>query len=148
MRAVLIDPTEKAVTEINLASADYGEIQRAMGCKSFTSGSRPLNGSISEGFDALCVDDTDLLDPGEDQSLRDRLQIDPHDWYQIDADCDPPLSYPLSGKGLVIGIDPYGEGCDARISVDELKSRVTFTQTKIRGFEARQITNYIAERKV
>jgi hypothetical protein len=123
MRALLIDPEKRTITEIEF-EGDYRTIQAILGCSSFTNGSRPLNGSLEEGFDTLYVSDDDLED-------RD----DPRFWFQVDADRDPPSSYPLAGLGLVLGVDEEGKGCNARISIAELTARITFTQRKFRGFE-------------
>jgi hypothetical protein len=60
----------------------------------------------------------------------------PRFWFQVDADRDPPSSYPIGGRGLVTGTGPgRRHSCDVRISVDELRARITFTQRKFRGFE-------------
>jgi hypothetical protein len=72
------------------------------GCRHFTTGSRPLRGNMSAGSDGLLVSDDDLED-------RD----DPRFWFQVDADKDPPSSFPVAGRGLVTGIDKSGETCAA-----------------------------------
>ena len=41
------------------------------------------------------------------------------------------------GRGLVVGVDRNGEDCDARISLEELTARVSFTRRKFRGFKAK-----------
>jgi hypothetical protein len=124
MRAYLIDGDQRSITEIDFIG-DYKAMQRAIGCDEFTSGAF-LNGSISEGFDDVLVSDDYLED-----------EDDPKGWFQIDADRDPPSSFPIAGKGLVIGADKMGESCGARISLEELTSRVTFTRRKFRGFEVK-----------
>jgi hypothetical protein len=123
IRAILIDPKARTLTEVRIKSG-YKNVQKAIGCRSFTTGSRPLCGSLSEGFDAVYCSDDDLEDRG-----------DPRFWFQVDADCNPPSSDPIAGRGLVLGADPQGADCDARISVEELAKRITFTQRKFRGFE-------------
>jgi hypothetical protein len=123
MRAILIDPEKRTITEIEF-EGDYRKIQAVLGCDRFTSGSRPLNGSLEEGFDSLYVSDDDFED-------RD----DPRFWFQVDADRTPLSSYPLAGLGLVLGVDEQGGGRDASISVEELTKRIIFTQRKFRGFE-------------
>jgi hypothetical protein len=122
-RAILIDPEKRTITEIQIEKG-YEKIQEALGCRSFTAGSRPLTGSIAEGFDTLYVSDDDMED-------RD----DPRFWFQVDTDRDPPSSYPIAGLGLAAGIDEEGGSCDVRISVADLTPRITFTQRKFRGFE-------------
>jgi hypothetical protein len=82
---------------------------------------------MTEGFDAIYVSDDDLED-------RD----DPRFWFQVGADRRPPSSFPLAGNGLVHGVDPEGEPCDIKISLDEVRARITFTRRKFRGFEIGQ----------
>jgi hypothetical protein len=122
VRAFLIDPEQRAIREFSF-EGNYRTIQTILKCHSFTAGSRPLNGSLAEGFDTLYVSDDDLED-----------RENPRFWFQVDAGRDPPSSYPLNGLGMVIGIDDRGESCDARISAEELSRRITFTQRKFRGF--------------
>jgi hypothetical protein len=127
MRAILIDPERRTIEEIAAELPEgegYKEIQRLIGCRDFTSGSRPLNGSLAKGFDSLYVSD-DVMEDGDDSRF----------WFQVDADRDPPSSYPIAGRGLVVGVDREGDSCDARITLDELRARITFTQRKFRGFE-------------
>jgi hypothetical protein len=122
-RAFLIDAETRSITEIDFVGG-YKEVQRLLGCRHFTTGSRPFNGSLEQGFDGLYASD-DLLEDRDD----------PKHWYQIDADRNPPSSYPIAGRGLVHGTDEIGEDRDARISRDELTARVTFTKRKFRGFK-------------
>ena len=68
-----------------------------------------------------------------DDQIED--EDDPRFWVQVDADRNPPSSYPIAGLGLVCRTDPNGAGCGARISIIELKSRIRFTQRKFRGFQ-------------
>jgi hypothetical protein len=123
MRAILIDPEKQSLTEIQLKSGDFREINKAIGCRSFTTGAF-LNGSLEEGFDSVDVSDDDMEDRG-----------DPRFWFQVDADRDPPSSYPIAGRGLAVGTDKEGATCDVRIGIDELRSRIAFTQRKFRGFK-------------
>ena len=104
-------------------SDDYREINGILCCRSHTLGAH-LNGSIAKGFDAIYVSDDCLED-------RD----DPRFWFQVDAERDPPSSFPIAGLGLALGTDTEGAGCDVRISVEELAKRVTFTRRKFRGFD-------------
>jgi hypothetical protein len=81
---------------------------------------------MEKGWDGLLVSDDDLED-------RD----DPRFWFQVDADKDPPSSFPIAGRGLVTGVDPMAETCAASISLEELAPRITFSQRKFRGFEVK-----------
>jgi hypothetical protein len=123
MRAILIDPEKKTVTEIQLKSGDYREIRAILQCHSIAS-SAHLGGSIAKGFDAVFVSD-DLLEERED----------PRFWFQVDASRDPPSSFPIAGRGVAMGTDSKGDACDVRIGVAELASWITFTQRKFRGFK-------------
>ncbi len=123
MRAILIDPEKRTLTEVQLANGGYQEIQKVLRCHSFTIGAY-LSGSFEAGFDTVAVSDDQLED-------RD----DPRFWFQVDADRNPPSSYPIAGLGLATGVDSEGATCDVRISVAELQSRTTFTQRKFRGFK-------------
>ena len=130
MRAILIDPETKTFTEIQITD-DIDGIQKVLRCGRFTTGGRPLRGSLSTGFDTLYV---------SDDSLEDREG--PRFWFQVDADRDPPSSYPIAGPGLAYGIDSNGAACDVGISVAELQSRITFTQWKFRGFRQTLIGSF------
>jgi hypothetical protein len=121
MHAILIDPENRTVTEMELNSDDYREINAVLHCHSHTTGAY-LRGSIETGFDAVYVSD----DPLEDRD-------DSRFWFQVDADRDPPSSYPIAGLGLALGTDTGGAGCNVGISVAELAARITFTQRKFRG---------------
>ena len=76
MRAFLIDPELRTITEIDFAG-DYKKIQQIIGCDSFTTGAF-LNGSYEKGYDAVLVSDDVLT---EDDN--------PKHWFQVDADRDP-----------------------------------------------------------
>ena len=130
MRAILIDPETKTFTEIQIAD-DIDGIQKVLRCGRFTTGGRPLRGSLSTGFDTLYVSDDNLED-----------REGPRFWFQVDADRDPPSSYPIAGPGLAYGIDSNGAACDVGISVAELQSRITFTQWKFRGFRQTLIGSF------
>ena len=119
-RTILIDPETRTIEELAIELSDE-EIERIIGCDSFAV-SATLNGSIETGFDAIYVSEDDP----EDTS--------PRFWFEVDAaDRDSP--HPIAGRGLVVGTDRDGGDCDARISLDELRARITFTQRKFRGFE-------------
>jgi hypothetical protein len=131
MRAILIDPEKRTVSEIEHSGGGYQETNSILGCDTYTTGAW-LKGSISKGFDAVYVSD----DPLEDQD-------DPRFWFQVDADRNPPSSFPITGLGIVMGTDREGESCDAKISVEEVAKRITFTQRKFRGFTVESGANFI-----
>jgi hypothetical protein len=116
MRAILIDPETQSLTEIELKAGDLREIRNAIGCRLFTTGVY-LNGSLEAGFDSIDVGDDGL--EGRDDSRF---------WFQVDADRDRPSSRPLAGRGLAVGTNKYGATCGLRISINELRARIVFTQ--------------------
>ena len=122
MRAILIDPEKQTFTSIEVGK-NFHEIQRALKCRSFTTGAR-LRGSIEEGFDAIYASD----DPLEERD-------NPRFWFQVDADRNPPSSFPIAGLGLVLGADKEGKSCDTSVTVEELAPRITFSERKFRGFK-------------
>jgi hypothetical protein len=122
MRAILIDPEKRTVTEIQIDD-DYRAIQAALQCKSFTTAAH-LSGNIERGFDAVYASD-DPLDEREES---------PRFWFQVDADRASPSSYPIAGLGLALGTGKQGEGVDVGISREELEKRIAFTRRRFRGF--------------
>jgi hypothetical protein len=80
MRALLIDPEQRTVTEMQIKGDDYRETNRILGCDMQTTGAY-LNGSLEEGYDCIAVSD-DVL--SEDNA--------PRFWFQVDANQDPPAS--------------------------------------------------------
>ena len=115
MRAILIDPETKTFTEIQIAD-DIDGIQKVLRCGRFTTGARPLRGSLLTGFDTLYVSD-DSPEDREGQGF----------WFQVDADRDPPSSYPIAGPGLAYGIDSNGAACDVGISVAATRGPETWS---------------------
>lgn len=114
MRAYLIDPEPRTITEIDFGGG-CAAIDRIIGCEWFTTVTM-LNGSLAKGFDTIYVSH-DALNP-------ERC------WCQYDAD-------PIAGKGVVVGFGPAGTKgyCDAHISLDELTRRIQFIRRKFRGVE-------------
>jgi hypothetical protein len=114
-RAILIDPEARSFTEVQISPDIIEEIYRMIGCRRFVSSGRSLNGSLEEGFDHIL----------SDYNMEDRG--DPRFWFQVDADRNPPSSFPIAGRGLVVGVDDSGGRCDAGISIDALKKRIAFS---------------------
>src|SRR5262249_55861509 len=113
MRAILIDPEKQTITETQLEDDNYKKIQAVLRCRSFTTGAH-LSGTLSTGFDAIYVSDDELPDEPTADNPGPRF------WFQVDADCNPPSSFPIGSLGLAMGVDKEGAGCDVRISVAEL----------------------------
>lgn len=126
MRAILIDPEAKALTEVDI-DGGYKGIQKILKCREFTIGAY-LTGSLARGGESIYV---------SDDYIEDRPSA--RYWFQVDADRDPPSSYPIAGLGLATGFDSEGGEAALRMSVDELGKRITFTQRRLRGFRTREI---------
>jgi hypothetical protein len=128
MRAILIDPEKRTVSEIQLKGGDdVQEINAVFRCEYHAIGAH-LDGPPGAGGDVIYVSDDELKD-GED----------PRFWFQVDADRNPPSSFPIAGFGLALCIDiEKGADCDVRMSVAELTRRITFTQRKFRGFKGKR----------
>jgi|SoimicMinimDraft_5_1059733.scaffolds.fasta_scaffold55081_1 hypothetical protein len=56
MRAILIDPENQTLTEIQLETGDYREINKVICAGRYGTGAF-LNGSLEDGFDSIAVSD-------------------------------------------------------------------------------------------
>jgi hypothetical protein len=125
MRAILIDPERRAIEEIDLPSASYEHIKAVLGGPVDTA--TWLNQAWDGSYDAVYVLDN-----------FDHLTEPPRFWFQIDTEGpdrdDPPMSFPIGGKGLILRVDERGRDCAAAISVEALTKRVRFTKRVFRGF--------------
>ncbi len=114
MRAILIDPDKRTFVEMQVGY-DEGDYETVLSCECFTTG------AFLNGCDVVYVSDDDMDD-------RDN----PRFWFQVDADRSPPSSFPIGGLGLVVGI-AGDRAADAKISIDEMAKRITFTERKFRA---------------
>lgn len=116
MKAILIDPFEKTVTEVD-HNGNYRQI--------YTLLSHPEHRVDCftvvqiENDDAIFVDDEGLLkDPKHFFVWRGYPQ-------------------PLAGKGLILGTNDEGDSVDAVISVEDVKKRVSFrSDLRLHDFES------------
>lgn len=83
VRAILIDPEEQSLTEIEIG-AHHEEIEGVLRYDSFAIGAH-LGGSSEQGFNTVYVSDDEITEADS-----------PRDWFQVDADRDPPSSYPIA----------------------------------------------------
>jgi len=100
-RGYLIDPYKAEVQPITVPMDDYKEIQRQLGCDTFTTGGYLENG------DVLFVDDEGMLKG-------------PTHFFRIKGLNDQPLA----GRGVVLGSDGEGGSADVKTSESEMMSRV------------------------
>jgi hypothetical protein len=103
MKAYLIDPKERSITQVEHDDSDYKNISRAIDCDYFATI------DINEHGDTIYVDDEGLL-------IQDVK-------YMFCLDGNPNNIY--AGKGLVLGTDEEGESCEPTITLDDVKKRVT-----------------------
>ena len=101
MRAIIINPEKKEVTEIQIGS-DYKEIYKAISCDTF---SCPIT---YDNNDSLYCDDEGLFKPQKGGVIME-------DWY-----------YPILGKMLVLGTDENGESVDAKSDIKFFTDRITW----------------------
>lgn len=121
-RAILIDPTNKSVTEIEY-DGDYRSISKLLGCELFTVA---LNIATLGEPDTLFVDDEGLL-----------TYPNPHGYFRL-----PGLNYPgtLAGKGLLLGSDGMGGDAPALTRLEHITRAVEFIDTPAEDEVAPSIT--------
>ena len=100
MRAILIDPVERTITEVE-HDGNYKSIYPQLGCDLFTC-------VYLENDDAMFVDDEGLLKGGQH-------------FFKLNT-----YPQPLAGRGLILGCDADGETAGATISLEEITGRITF----------------------
>lgn len=98
MKAILIDPVARTVTEVDADFAgDYRQISAHLGREYFTAAS-----SINRRGDVLFVDDDGLFKPDQQFFL----------WGGLDS--------PLAGRGLILGSDSEGDTAPPWISLESV----------------------------
>lgn len=100
MKAILINPFEKSVAEVDY-SGDYHDIYKLIDCDVFA--------VSSDGANDIFVDDEGLL--------KDDLTKQAFFWVSG-------MEQPLAGKGLVLSSDAEGETIAATIDVETLTNRI------------------------
>lgn len=116
MRAILINPEDRTVTEVNY-SGNYEQIYELIGCSTFTV---IYVGLGDDDTEALFIDDEGLLH--EPKPL--------FKW----------ASYPqpLAGRGLILGENDEGDCVATKMTLDDVKAQVTWPAVWFTGFAARQ----------
>ena len=109
MRAILIDPEAKTITEVDY-TGDYKNIYVHIGVDCFT----VVRLSPTE---TVFIDDEGLYRENQKYVIW-------KDYYQ-----------PLAGKGLILGIDESGESIATELDLQYVKSMVTFPDIELSHFE-------------
>ena len=106
MRAILIDPVKKTVTEVDY-TGPYTQIYEFIHASTFCLAGSFLSYSGPESFDHKCddmyVDDEGLFDPK-------------FGWFMWTG-----YPTPLAGYGLLLGTNHVGDSCSIRSTIEELK---------------------------
>lgn len=113
MRAILIDPENKRVTEVQIPGGDEttgAAINKLIGSDLFCSG------HYFDNNDTIYCDDEGLL--GEELPMMFRIGME---------------GQPIPGKGLVVGADEGGNSVDAKTSVGEITEKVRWMIPMDRG---------------
>ena len=122
MRALLIDPKERSVTEVQNNGA-LSDTTRLLECET------PTNlGWLAEG-DTLWIDD-------------EGMRKNPRHFFTVRGGCQ------IAGKGLVIGIDAEGNDCDAAITVADLLPQLKFLRGELQGFHTTSTPDSISIKPV
>jgi hypothetical protein len=119
MRAILIDPVTRSITETEVKPDDWRDACRVLGCESIESAGQ-LDGNIMESWHGVVCDGKALLD--EEHPPTHYFEINTaHGW-----------TYPIGSKGLITG-HFSDRTAPATLTIDEVRARVRFTERRFRG---------------
>ncbi len=107
MKAFLIDPVFKNITETEVDGDDYKAICKRIRCNMLT-----LVG-LNDKRDVVFVNDEGLIDG----------TVQEYGMFVVTGSL---RSVPLAGYGLVLGTTPYGDSDDVKMTLEELRAMVTF----------------------
>jgi len=111
MRALLIDPIARTITEVEHEDK-YTDIYRLIEAQPFD----VMN--IGDG-ESLFFDDEGLL-----------KEPPPIDYFRFGDD-----GHPISGKALVLGVNDEGDSIATKLTIAELQGMVQFLRLRFVGFE-------------
>lgn len=114
MRAILIDPEARTITEVE--SSGHGDGPTGIHALIGTEGS-PFDVRMLSPDESLYLDDEGLLKLEEGES---------HRFTEIDGQT-------FAGKLLVIGVDPEGDSAPTRLTVEQVRRVVGFSKRRYNG---------------
>lgn len=114
MRAILIDPEAKTITEVEY-TGDYKNIYEHIGADCFTAVG--IDHYENEDRETIFVDDEGLYREPQYFFI----------WQGYDQ--------PLAGKGLILGTNAEGESVATSYGLDYVKSMVRFVDVELSHFE-------------
>jgi len=123
MKAYLIDPFEKAITEVNY-SGNWEDIAPMIGCDYFTAV------QLNDDEDTVFVDDEGLL---KDQSEMHYFRIK----------MEPNYEQVIAGKGLVLGTNAEGESVEPLCNIEWLEGVISFPGSNAVTVEAPSFSIYV-----
>lgn len=103
MKAILIDVTNRSVTEVQIGD-DWREISRTIGCDMFTT---------------VRLTDTETLFVDDEGLFTDK------DFFHLNG-----YPQPLAGNGLILGTSLSGESVDTKLFADVVASHISFSSKK------------------
>lgn len=109
MRAIMIDPASKTVTAID-TTGELDEVYRLIGCASVDSVSLAMG-------EILYVDDEALM-----------AEV-PGPFFALDG-----LDDPLPGRGVILGLDVYGEHQSSHMRVAAALAMISWPEVEIVGY--------------
>lgn len=101
-KAILIDSTNKEIKEVTIGE-DYTEISKAIGCQYF-------DVVHVEGTNYVYVDDEGLMNLSNESRF-----------FKLEN-----YEQPLSGNGLILGVDDEGNSIDTDLCVEDVRKMVKF----------------------
>ena len=103
MRAILIDPQQRTVTEIEVQGKDYTELYGILDCDIFTSSVR------FETEDMMLIDDEGLFK-------------EPEDFFILTQD----FPAPIAGKAVILGTDDEGDTAPCLIPLERITKQISW----------------------
>lgn len=111
MRAILIDPVARTVTEVDY-DGNYKSIYRLI---------------EAHPFQVLQINETESVFIDDEGLLH---EPSPTHYFRFGTD-----GHPVSGKGLVLGVDDEGESVATQLTIAELQDMIQFVRLRFVGFE-------------
>lgn len=116
MRAILIDPVAKTVSEVEY-NGDYRQIDVLLSDKD--------NGLNVDCFTVVSIDDDDDIFVDDEGLLKDPKHFFVWKGY----------GQPLAGRGLILGHRGDGESIATTLKLDEVRDNVAFVKLSVAGFD-------------
>jgi len=119
MRAILIDPFQQTVTDVDY-SGDYKQIYQLIEADLFTCV------TFNQAGDAVFIDDEGLFKDSDEQR------------YFVLTD-DNGNSQLLAGRGLVLGLDASGESISPTVTLEQVQAKVYWPEHEWAAAEAERL---------